>query len=230
MSERELRELIASLAASQAKTDEQLKKTDEHMRQAIDELRDMFKKTDEQIKKTNEQIKKTDEQLKKTDEELRKMFEKSDERLKKTDRRLDRVAAQLGGIAKNQGDVAEEFFVNSLKETLRIGEMNFDLMLTNVGLKAGKIHDEFDMLLVNGNSVAIIEVKYKVHPNDLDLLPKKIEHLKQMPQYEKYHVYAGFAGFFVPDDVLTEAKRRGYFILQRKGDLIVSHTDRLHAA
>jgi len=173
--------------------------------------------------KTDEQLKKTDEQLKKTDEELRNIF-------KKTDERLDRVAKQLGSIAKNQGDVAEEYFVNSLKESLRIGNLDFDLLLENVGLKTKKINDEFDILLVNGESVALIEVKYKVHPNDLDRLPKKIEHLKLMPQYRNYNIYAGVAGFFVPSDVIEEAEKRGYFVLQRKGDVIVSYADKLRAA
>ena len=187
MTDQELKELVASHAVAQAKTDEQMRKTDE-------------------------QMKKTDEQMKKTDE------------------RLDRVARQLGSIAKNQGDVAEEYFVNSLKETLRIGDLDFDLLLDNVGLKTKKINDEFDILLVNGDSAALIEVKYKVHPNDLDLLPKKIEHLKLMPQYRDYKIYAGVAGFFVPDEVLEKAKKRGYFVLQRKGDVIVSHIENLRAA
>jgi len=219
MTDQELRELVAGLAVSQAKTDEQLKKTDEHLKKTDEQL----KKTDEQLKKTDEQLKRTDEQLKRTDDELRSIF-------KKTDERLDRVARQLGSMAKNQGDVAEEYFVNSLKETLRIGNFDFDLLLENVGLKTKKINDEFDILLVNGESVALIEVKYKVHPNDLDLLPKKIEHLKLMPQYRNYSIYAGGAGFFVPDAVVEEAKKRGYFVLQRRGDVIVSHIENLRAA
>jgi len=226
MSERELRELIASLATAQAKTDENLNK----LKEAQAKTDEGLNKLKEAQAKTDEQLKKTDEQLKKASKELREMFERSEERLKKTDARLDRVAAQLGGIAKNQGDVAEEFFVNSLKETLRIGKINFDLLLENVGLNIKRIHDEFDILLVNGDSVAIVEVKYKVHPNDLNLLPKKIEHLKQMPQYQHYRVYAGLAGFYVPGNVIEEAQKRGYFILQRKGDIIVSHIDHLRAA
>jgi hypothetical protein len=108
--------------------------------------------------------------------------------------------------------------------------MNFDLLLTKVGLRTKKINDEFDILLVNGESVAIVEVKYKVHPADLEKLPKKIENLKKMPQYTNYKIYAGIAGFFIPDKIIKEAKEKGYFILQRKGDVIQSYTDNLVAA
>ena len=46
MSDKELKELIASLAISQARTDEQLKKTDEGLK----ELKESQLKTDRQLK------------------------------------------------------------------------------------------------------------------------------------------------------------------------------------
>jgi len=216
MTDKELKELVASLAIgqkelreSQKKTDEQLKKTDEHL-----------KKTDEHLKKTDEQLKKTDEQLKKTDSELRKMFEKMDERLGK-------VAKMVGNIGNNQGEVAEEYFINSLKENLKIGDLHFDYLLENVHLQTKKINDEFDILLVNEKNIALIEVKYKVHPNVIDSLDKKIEHLRLMKEYKDYKIYAGVAGFKIPNEVIKKAKEKGYFVLKRKGNIIEEYVDNL---
>ncbi len=207
---------IQELRESQKKTDEQLKRTDE-------ELRNMFKKTDEQIKelkeaqkKTDEQLKKTDEQLRQTDEELRNMF-------KKVDERLDKVAKQLGGISNNQGDVAEEYFINSLKAKPQLAGIEFDYLIPNYQIVNKKFRDEFDILLVSDDSVAIVEVKYKVHPNDIDKLKNKVKNLKKLPQFKDYHIYAGVAGFNVTNDVIEKALERGYFILQRKGDVIQSY-------
>ena len=169
MTDKELKELVASLAIAQKKTDEQLKKTDE--------------------------------QLKKTDEELRKMFDKSDKRMIELEKKLARVGELVGNIGNNQGEVAEEYFANSLKEILRIGNLKFDYLLENVTLKTKKINDEFDILLVNGSSVALIEVKYKVHPKIIDNLEKKIEHLKMLKEYKNYKIYAGVAGFKIPQEV-----------------------------
>ena len=162
--------------------------------------------------------------------ETAKQMKETDKQLKETDRKLKSIGIQLGNMSKNQGDVAEEYFVNSLKDSLKIADMDFDMLLKNVGLQTKKINDEFDILLVNSKSVAIIEVKYKVHPKDLEKLPSKIEHLKIMPQYKNYKVYAGVAGFYVPQKVIKEAKKRGYFVLQRKGDIIQSYTEDLRAA
>ena len=186
--------------------------TDQELKDLVASLAISQKETDEQMKETNEQMKETNKQM------------------KETDRKLRRLEQLVGGIANNQGSVAEEYFVNSLKDTLKIGELNFDAILTNVRLKTKKTNDEFDILLVNGSSVAIIEVKYKVHPKDLEKLPKKIENLKKLPQYKQYKIYAGLAGFYIPDELIEEAKEKGYFILQRKGDLIETITTNLKAA
>ena len=204
MTDRELKELVEKMAVTQV------------------EIQKSQRKTDEQIQELKESQKKTDEQLKRTDEELRNMF-------KKVDERLDKVARQLGGIGNNQGDVAEEYFVNSLKEKLQIAGIDFDYLIPNYKIESKKFRDEFDILLVNGSSVAIIEVKYKIHPNDVDKLEKKIQNLKKLPQYRGYEVYAGVAGFKIPDEVIEKALQRGYFVLQRKGDVIQTYTNLLKA-
>ena len=169
--------------------------------------------------------------------ELKKSQEKTDEQLKrtelevqKTNKSIDKLKELVGNIANNQGDVAEEYFINSLKDNLTLAGMSFDTLMNNVGIKHKGIRDEFDILLVNGDSVALIEVKYKVHPNILEKLPKKIEHLKLLPQYKNYKVYAGIAGFYIPDEVIEEATKRGYFVLQREGDIIQTYTNNLKAA
>ncbi len=219
MSDKELRELIEKLAISQLKLEEAQRKTDEQLRKTDEHL----KKTDEHLKKTDEHLKKTDEQLRKTDEELRNMF-------KKVDARLDRVAKQLGGVTNNQGDVAEEYFINSLKEKLQIANIDFDYLIPNYVIEGKNIKDEFDILLVNGKSVAIIEVKYKVHPNDVDKLKRKIENLKKLPQYRGYDIYAGIAGFKIPQEAIEKAIKKGYFVLQRKGDIIQTYEKGLKAS
>jgi len=202
MTDQELRDLVASLAVAQAETDKQLKETDKQL-----------KETDKQLKETDRQLKETDEQLKRTDE------------------KINRIASLVGNLANNQGDVAEEYFVNSLEESLRIGEIDFDFLIPNFKAKRGRnVLAEYDILLVNGKSVAIVEVKYKAHINDLDKLPKKIEQLKRLPQYEGYKVYAGIATFYATDELIERAKELGYFIFQRRGDVIVTHTRNLKAS
>jgi len=159
--------------------------------------------------------------------ELRESQKKTDEQLSRTDAKLDKVAKMLGNIGNNQGEVAEEYFINSLKDKLEIGNLHFDYLLQNVHLKTKKVNDEFDILLINDKNIALIEVKYKVHPNVIDSLDKKIKHLRLMKEYKNYKIYAGVAGFKIPDEVIRKAKAKGYFVLKRNGNVIEEYTKNL---
>ena len=187
MSNQDLKNMMASLIASQAKTDAQLAKTDA-------------------------QLAKTDAQLAKTDE------------------RLNRVASMVGSMGNNQGDVAEEYFVNSLKDNLELLGKHYDVLIPNFTIKSKQTTDEYDILLVNGEELAMIEVKYKLHPNDIKTLEKKISNLKALPQYKNYKIYAGVAGFKVPQETIDIAIANGYFVLQRKGDVIATYAGDLIAS
>jgi len=224
MTDQELKDLVAGLAISQAKTDAQMARTDA-------KLEKMIKESDARFEKTEAQMARTDARIEKMYKESDARFEKTEAQMARTDARIDKIAKMVGGISNNQGDITEEYFINSLKDKLTLGDIKFDFLVENFKAKKGrKILAEYDILLVNGKSVAIIEVKYKVHPNDLDKLPAKIDSIRNLPQYDGYEVYAGLAGFFVPDEVIEKAKEKGYFILQRKGDVVVTHTQDLKAA
>jgi hypothetical protein len=212
MTDKELKDLVASLAVESKKTE-----------QLIKELRESQKQTDEQLKQT-------DEQLKQTSQNLIKSQDAFDKRMQKLDEKLEKIGRMVGAIGNNQGDVAEEYFVNSLKKRLKIGVMEFDYLVPNYIIESKHTQDEYDILLVNGDVVAAIEVKYKFHINDLDKLPKKIENLKNIPQYKNYKIYIGIAGFHISNDVVKEALKRGYFVLKRSGDVIETFGEELLVA
>ena len=185
--------------------------TKEDLAQALLELKISQKKTDEQIKKTDEQLRKTDERLNKTDEQLRK-----------TDGRLNKIAKLVGGISNNQGDVAEEFFYNSMKAKPILNGVIYDFIDKNVTRSKQDIEDEYDILMVNGKDVAIIETKYKAHTNDIDkLINKKYENFKKLyPEYANYNHHLGLASFNINDDIKEKASQNNVILIQRKGNLI----------
>ena len=195
------------------------KMTDQELRDLVASLAVESKKTDEMLRKSSEEF---DKRLEKSRKEFDKRLEKSSAEF---DKRIKKLEQTVGGIGNNQGDVAEEYFINSLKNKLTIGDMKFDYIFPNYEVEGKKIKDEFDIVLTNDDTVAIVEVKYKVHPNDLEKLPKKIENFKKLSQYPKHKIYAGIAGFKIPKNVIDQALSLGYFVLQRKGDVIVSYFD-----
>jgi len=197
MTDDELKALVASLAVGNK------------------ELRESQRQTDEQMKRTDEQMRQTDEQMKRTDEQL-----------KRTDEKLERMGVTLGGIGRNQGDVAEEFFYNSLIKDLHLGGIAFEDITKNMEKHRGKIQEEYDLFLTNGKAIAVIEVKYKAHINDLDKLDRKVANFKKLfPIYKDYDLYGGIASFNFNDDAKQEALSRGYFVLQRSGDVVCTESD-----
>jgi len=140
----------------------------------------------------------------------------------KSDRRLDRVAKLVGNISNNQGDIAEEFFYNSLKAKPSLNGINYDFIDKNVTRSKNKIEDEYDILLVNGKDIAIIETKYKAHTSDIEkLITKKYENFKKLyPEYKDYTHHLGLASFNMNDDVKTFASQNNVILLQRKGEII----------
>lgn len=211
-------------------TDEQIKRSDEQFKRTDEQFKlteglfkqtaEQFKLTDEQFKHTTEQFKRTDEQFKRSDEQ----FKRTDEQLKRTDEKLKRIGIFQANIAQNQGDVAEEFFFHSLMKDCRLGNIHFDDVGMNASKHRGQIQEQYDIMLTNGDAVAVIEVKYKAHQNDLDKLDRKMRHFKKLfPVYAAYKQYGAIAAFHVNDEVKEEALRRGYFVLQRCGNLV--HTE-----
>ncbi|MBK6618155.1 MAG: hypothetical protein IPG31_07250 [Nitrosomonas sp.] len=172
MTDDELREILANLALSQARTDAQLAKTDAQ--------------------------------------------------LAKTDAKLNKLAEMYGGVGNNQGKVAEEFYYNSLKHKLELNGIEFDFIEKNITRSRGDIEEEYDLLLVNGKDVLIIEVKYCLHPKDITLLVgrKQTNFLKLFPEYRDYKIHLALASFSMEDEVKRMALEQGVTLLQRRGDMI----------
>jgi hypothetical protein len=141
---------------------------------------------------------------------------------------IKRQDKQIGGLSRGQGEISEAFFFNSLKNKPVIGHLQFQQVHRNVYFE--KINQEYDLILVNGNSVALVEVKYRVHPEHLEQLKKQIELYKaQAPEYKNYTIYAGIAGLAIDPDLISQAQQEGYFVLEQKGQTLCSYTEQLRS-
>ena len=199
MTDNELRELVASIAILQKKTSEQQDRTSLQL-----------EKTDKQLAETDRQLAKTDLQLAKTDRQLAK-----------TDAKVNKVAKMLGGLSSNQGDIAEAFFYNSFIKNNYLGDLRFDDITKNMQKHRGHLQEEYDLFLTNGTAIAIIEVKYKAHFNDIAKLARKFDNFKKLfPIYQDYKLYGAMASFDFTTETKDELLKQGYFVVERSGELI----------
>ncbi|MEA2027645.1 MAG: hypothetical protein U9N49_01535 [Campylobacterota bacterium] len=164
----------------------------------------------------------TDQELKDLVASLAISQRETSEQMKKTDEKLNRIAKLVGAISNNQGDVAEEFFWNSISSHPTLGGISYDYADKNRHKKVGDIEDEYDILLVNGNDIAIIETKYKAHEKDIiKLINKKYANFQKLyPEYRDYNHHLGLASFYINDDIKNSALKNNIMVLQRKGDVI----------
>lgn len=168
----------------------------DRIERAIEELQKSQAKTDTQLAKTDAQLARTDAQLAKTEK-------------------------QLGNIGINLGHTAEEFFFYALSDNKRLGDIQFDDIELNVRAKFRTVEDEFDIVLYNGDSIGIVEVKHKVHPNDIEKLKtRKVENFKILfPYYADCKFYLGIGGMSFPTETASLALENGIAVLRQKGEL-----------
>ena len=195
MTDDELKELVASLAVSNA------------------ELTAKFDRTDAQMAKTDEK------------------FDRLEAQMTKSIENYDRMGISLGSITNNNGSITEEYFYNSLKAKPILGRVSYDEVKRNIYGKELKIEDEFDIVMYNGDSIALIECKSKAHENDLrNLIDKKADNFRTLfPYYKNYKIYLGLASFSFYDELKEMAKLNGIAILKNTGDVPEIEADNLKA-
>ena len=129
----------------------------------------------------------------------------------------------VGGWANNHGTFAEEYFYNSFEK----GQQNFFGKKFNEIEKGVKntwkgVRDEYDIVLYNDDAVAIIEVKYKAHVNDIPAVLKKAETYRILfPNYKDYKIYLGLASMAFYPELEQACVDNGIAIIKQVGDKVV---------
>ncbi|GMO62882.1 MAG: hypothetical protein Ta2A_09770 [Treponemataceae bacterium] len=193
----------------------------------FEELMAGFAEIRESQRKTDEQMRETREQMRETDAKIAEFVAES----KKTEKQINKVSKLFGGHERNTGAVTEEYFADALTKKMTFAGMTFDTIARNVNMCKGKLQDEFDIVMYNGSSVALIEAKYKAHENDLTkLVTSKVQNFRTLfPHYANYKIYLGLASMAFYDELIEQAKELGVGILKQHGKTIEFSTETVRA-
>jgi hypothetical protein len=155
---------------------------------------------------------------------------------KEFDRKIKALNEQIGGISNSNGDFAEEFFYNSLKETMTFAGIHFDCISNKFARERimpdkTEIKAQFDIVLHNGNSLALIEAKYKANLKDIkELVEKKVPNFRFLyPEFAKYKLYLGIGSLVLKERIVQEAKKLGIGLMKQRGDAVEYKTDWVRA-
>ena len=171
------------------------------------------------------------EKLAETDRQRKENERFLNEKFAETDKKLNRLAEITGGISNNQGIFAEEYFFNSFEKGKRnfFGEKFDGIEKCVKGFKPG-FNDEYDILFVNGTSVAIVEVKFKAHQSDVQKVLKKAQTFRiNFPEYEKHQIFLGLASMAFYNELEQECINEGIAIVKQVGDAVIINDKHLKA-
>ncbi len=234
MTDEELKELVAGLSISQQETDRQMRAGREAFdremrasREAFDqEMRASQEKFDQEMQEMRAGRRASEEKADRQMEKLRAGQERGDRQMqairlesRKVDRRFDRLARMAGNLMNNVGDAAEEFFYNGLEDRMELAGVHYDEIDRHIKSHIGPLQGEYDIALYNGGAVGLVEVKHKLHKNDVRKFAEEaIPNFRQLfPTYEDHRIYGGMAGFSVPGEVRELAEGYGLVVLTQSG-------------
>ena len=154
-------------------------------------------------------------------------------------RRMKEIEKTMGGWSNNHGSFAEEYFYSSFAK----GECNFfgekyDLIERNIksvrkDLKdenGKELKDEYDIVMYNSYSVAIVETKFTAHTDNIAKILKKAETFKILfPYYKEYKIYLGFASLNFHPKVESYCLGKGIAVVKQVGETVVIHDGQLKA-
>ncbi len=147
-----------------------------------------------------------------------------------TDKQIKALNKQIGGITKSNGKVAEATIYNSLERDMTFAGIEFDFIDKNKKrhIKRLNLKGEYDVVMYNGDTLAIIEIKYNVEKGDVNELidKKKVEKFRLLfPEYKGYKILLGIGGGSFESDAEAEANKYGIGIIKVVGDKVEYYTD-----
>jgi hypothetical protein len=165
------------------------------------------------------------------DRKLEQSQKKYDKISAELNKQLKDLSQQFGGMGNSHGKHAEDFFFNSLfyGQKKMFGEKFDDVTRSNsVTINKG-YEDEYDIILLNGRAVCVVEVKYKADSGDLaEKILKKVQTFKvNFPHHKGKTIYLAVAAMsFNP---LTEkaCSESGIAIIKQVGETVAIYDKNL---
>jgi len=179
-----------------------------------------------------EKFAETERQRKENDREIKEKFAETDRQMKETDRMMKELQKTVGGMGNSNGDVAESYFRNCFAKNMSFAGQEYDHIDAPLKRKNKRLNlqAEYDIVMYNCSSVAIIEIKYDVDKDDVDSTLEKVEVFKKLfPQYQDFDIYLGLAGLSIEASAEKKAIKQGIAIIKQVGDTLVINDAHLKA-
>jgi len=206
-----------------------------------DDIKAMYAEIAEMQKETDKQIFETSRSLKETERILNEKFAQMEKAIENTSRELDvkftrtekmiaNTNKQIGGISRSNGEFCEEYFINSFKENPTFMGEKYERVIDYLRPDPVVINDEYDLVLRNGSTVVLIEMKYKASIEDVGKMFSKLHSYRaNYPMFKDYKAYLALASFRFPAKVRQRANEEGVVLIEQRGDKIEVISEKIKA-
>ena len=208
--------------------EQQLKRQEEFDKQQAKYQAEQAKYQAEQAKYQAEQAKRQEEfdkQYAKRKEEFDRQSKESAERHEKLERQMKMTNEQMGLLNNRFGELAEHLVAPSIHDRFNELGYHFDAVAPGgfiVRDDQGKIKTEIDLLLENGETIMIVEIKSKPTLKDIEHHIKRLEILRAHKDKvrDKRKIQGAIAGaiFGVPEKKAT--LENGFYVIEQSGDTV----------
>ena len=212
MSDRELKELIASLAQEHKKTELAQQKTElaqqktelaqQKTQAALESLAQEHKKTEAAQQKTELAQQKTQAALLSFQENM--------------EAGMRELRKELSGVGRTQGEIAEDLFRRNLMKTLAYRGILLDRLEHNWRLP----ETEFDLIGINGEQIVLVEVKSRLNSRDIErLIDKQIPIFrKRFDEFRGHKLIGSVASLAMSKRLERQAQEEGLFVFTQTED------------
>ena len=180
---------------------------------------------------TREQMKETDRKLSELKESVDKVHQNVYQTIKEIGTSVEKTSQLVNGIGASIGANTEEMIYDAVKINMTFAGIKFTEIFPNLhGISPEhNLEAEFDIVLKNGNTIALIETKHRYKRKDVNyLINKKLNDFKLIfKEYNKYKIILGIGGAGFEKKAIETAKENGIAIIKIKNDKIEYHTDNI---
>ena len=150
--------------------------------------------------------------------ENREQMKETDRRMRETDKKLNKFIGETGN---RWGALGENLVEGNLAKRLKEKGIVVEKAFTRVRTPQG----EFDIIVVNGKEVVVVEVRCTLDPSDVDEFVEKMQKFKTiMPEYKDKTIYGAMAFLMnVSRNSDTKAEKQGFFVIKATGDVVITN-------
>jgi len=161
------------------------------------------------------------EQVAENNRFLKDQAAENEKQLKELKMQIQENAKHIGGISASNGEFCEEYFVNTFKINPTFLGEKFDRVLDNLKPDPMVVNDQYDLVLRNGKTIVLIEMKYKAKVSDVRSMFLKLKSYRaNYPMFNNYKIYLCLASFSFRDYVKSCAAKEGVVLIQQRGEKI----------